>query len=128
MIIDSSALVAVVLHEPEAERLVAAMEKAPTRLLSAVNWVEAMTVAEARRGAGEDVRLTLLDFGVSVVAFGEEQAQLAYEAWRRFGKGRHRAALNFGDCCAYAAAAMHLEPLLFKGNDFALTDVPVAPW
>lgn len=128
MMIDSSALVAIVLHEPEAERLVGAMENAPARLLSAVNWVEAMTVAEARRGAAEDLRLTLLDFDVTVVAFDQEQAHLAYEAWLRFGKGRHRAAFNFGDCCAYAAAVRHSEPLLFKGGDFTRTGISVVPW
>lgn len=128
MMIDSSAMVAIVLHEPEADRLVDALDLAFARMISAVSWVETMMVAEARQGAAGDVRLALAEFKVELVPFDERQALHAYEAWRRFGKGRHPAGLNFGDCCAYAAALAYDQPLLFKGGDFSLTDIEAAPW
>ncbi|HEY8054626.1 MAG TPA: type II toxin-antitoxin system VapC family toxin [Terriglobales bacterium] len=128
MMLDSSAVIAIVLREPEARALVSAIDRAPVRIMSAVNWVEAMVVAESRRGAAEDVRLALAEFDVKLVAFDEKQALYAYQGWLRFGKGRHPAALNFGDCCAYAAAVTSGEPLLFKGDDFPRTDVTPAPW
>jgi ribonuclease VapC len=128
MMLDSSALLAIVLREPEAPRLVAALDHAAARTMSTVNWVEAMIVAESRRGAAEDVRLALAEFRVAPLPFDERQALYALEAWRRFGKGRHPAALNLGDCCAYAASVTLGEPLLFKGDDFSHTDVAVAPW
>lgn len=127
MIVDSSAVVAIVLGEPDAESLLARLTRAETPVrVSAANLVEASIVVEARQGsdAARDLQLLLTGLGAEVVPVTEEQAGLAVAAWRRFGKGRHPAALNLGDCFAYALARATGEPLLFKGDDFAQTDVP----
>lgn len=130
MIVDSSALLAVLWNEPEAGRLARALAAAPVRRIASVNWFEAMMVAEARAGAAASraLLLTMADFDLQLVAFGREEMLEALAAWQRFGKGRHRAGLNLGDCCAYAAAVVSGEPLLFKGDDFSRTDVPAAVW
>lgn len=125
MVLDTSALVAVLFDEPERKELVAAIAAARRRLISAVTLVEASIVVESRRGeiAGRELDLLLHRATVQTVAVDEEQAQIARAAWRRFGKGRHPAGLNFGDVFAYALARISGEELLFKGQDFARTDV-----
>jgi ribonuclease VapC len=128
MVIDTSAIVAVLLDEPERARFGRLITDDPMRLVSAVSRVEATFVIEGRkREAGRErlerfFRLT----GAEVVAVTPEQAQLACEAFRRFGKGRHPAGLNIGDCFSYALAKATGEKLLFKGDDFARTDIGTA--
>lgn len=122
--VDSSALVAIVLGEPEAEELLALLQGS-FAVVSAANLVEAAIVVEARQGpdAARDLAL-LIDGAVEEVArVDREMADAAVACWRRFGKGRHPAAMNFGDCFAYALAEVRSAPLLFKGDDFAQTDV-----
>lgn len=130
MIIDASALVAIVLEEPEAERFSNAIAAAPVRRMAALNWLELQIVAESRGGpAGLSIAEQIVrQLGVEVLALDGPQLAAAHHAWRRFGKGRHPARLNLGDCCAYAASVTTGEPLLFKGDDFALTDVEAAAW
>ncbi|WP_295881858.1 type II toxin-antitoxin system VapC family toxin [uncultured Thiohalocapsa sp.] len=128
MVIDTSALVAILQDEPERHRFNEAIEQAPNRLLSAANLVEISIVVESRYGA-EGIReldLFLRTAQVETVSVDPAQALAACEAFRRFGKGRHAAGLNFGDCFAYALAVVREEPLLFKGEDFPLTDVIAA--
>jgi ribonuclease VapC len=125
MVIDTSALLAIFLGEPERGRFLQAIAEAETRWLSAANALEAGIVLEARRGeaAGREFDLFLHQAKVEVVAVDLDQVETARWAWRRYGKGRHPAALNFGDCFAYALAKTRDEPLLAKGNDFAQTDI-----
>lgn len=121
---DTSALVAVVLGEPDAERYLDALERTSVAI-SSVSIVEAAIVTEARQGpdARRDLEL-LIDGAVDeIVSVDRQQAVAAVDAWRRFGRGRHPAQLNFGDCFAYAAAQLGGLPLLFKGDDFSQTDV-----
>ena len=124
---DTSALVAVVLGEPDAEHFLAALRSEPVAI-SAVSFTEASLVTEARQGPDASRDLELLVAGVvdRIVPVDAEQARAAIGAWRRFGKGRHPAALNFGDCFAYAAASLANLPLLFKGSDFTQTDLRTA--
>lgn len=128
MIIDTSAILAVILGEPDAERHLAAMAGARELAISAATLVEAAIVAEAKGGreASDDLHALLGDLECEVLPLDEAQALAASDAWRRFGKGRHRAALNLGDCYSYAAATVHGWPLLFKGEDFLQTDVAAA--
>jgi len=128
MVIDSSALIAVLRGEPEADVFKRAIFAAGIRLVSAVTKLEASMVAGGTRGhAGLiDLDNILSDLGVEIVPFDYHQASVARDAFIRFGKGRHRAGLNFGDCAAYALAIAEAEPLLFKGTDFGATDVEVA--
>jgi ribonuclease VapC len=130
VIIDSSAIIAIALHEPEAIRFAGAIAQAPLRHISNVNWLETMMVIEARLGSSavDDVVLILSQLAVETLPFDSDHMHEAQDAWRRFGKGRHPAALNLGDCCAYAASRIEGRPLLFKGNDFEKTDVQKAPW
>lgn len=130
MIVDSSAIVAIACQEPEAERLVKAIVRAPERHISTVNWLETMMVMESRAGvaASDGALLILSQLAVGILPFDEAQMHEAHEAWRSFGKGRHPAGLNLGDCCAYAAAKIEGRPLLFKGRDFEKTDVARAEW
>jgi ribonuclease VapC len=126
MVVDTSALVAVILGEPDAESYAAAITAATDGVaVSAATFVEAAIVLEARQGpdAARDLGLLLQSCGATVEPFTSEQSSAAIAAWRRFGKGRHPAALNFGDCFAYALAQYRGESLLFKGNDFAQTDI-----
>lgn len=128
MVLDTSALVAVLFDEPERHDLVRAIAAAQRRLVSSGTLVEATIVVEARRGeaAGRELDLMLHRANVEIVAVDEEQARLAGAAWRRYGKGRHPAGLNFGDLFAYALARARGEELLFTGDDFARTDIPAA--
>ena len=125
MVIDSSAVLAILLKEPEAPDFARSIESDPTRLLSAVSFLEAAVVIETRKGlmGGRDLDLLLHRGRIDVVAFDDAQAEVARQAYRRFGKGRHPAGLNFGDCCSYALAVTSQEPLLFKGDDFSKTDL-----
>ena len=127
MILDSSALASVILGEDDAESMLALMSSAPELAISAATLVECAIILEARQGpeASADLEALLADLECRVLPFDEEQARLAIAAWRRFGKGRHRAALNLGDCYSYAAAAKLGEPLLCKGEDFRQTDLPL---
>ena len=128
MIVDSSAVVAILFHEPDARRYAAALQAASRRRLSVANALEASIVAEGRGGAaaGDDLDRFFQRFAFELVPVTAEQLAAARRAWRRFGRGNHPAALNFGDCFAYALAETTGEPLLFKGGDFALTDVEAA--
>lgn len=125
MVIDTSALVALLLREPEADRLGQLLADASVRLMSAVTRVELSFVIEGRkRDAGRaDLERLLDDVRIDISDVTPQHAELAIEAFRRFGKGRHRAALNIGDCFAYALAKATDQPLLFKGSDFAQTDI-----
>lgn len=130
MIIDSSALIAILRAEPEALAFAQAIAAAKTRRISAVNYVEAAAVIDS---AGDAVASRQLDellqeAGVVIEPVTAEQALLARAAYRDFGRGRgHRAKLNFGDCFSYALAKSFREPLLYKGDDFTHTDVR-SPW
>lgn len=130
MVIDSSAILAIAFQEPEARRMAGAISHAPRRLMSAVNWLETLMVAESRHGAesGDATLLLMRDLDIEAVPFDLEQMHEARLAWQRFGNGHHPAALSFSDCCAYAAAVVAGEPLLFKGQGFAQTDVAAAEW
>jgi ribonuclease VapC len=125
MVVDTSALVAVLLREPEADRFNQALVDAPVRLLSAVTRVELSFVIEGRkREAGRaDLELLLQAGGFEVVSVTPKHAEAAIDAFRRYGKGRHPAGLNIGDCFSYALAAVTDQELLFKGNDFIHTDI-----
>jgi len=128
MVLDTSALVAVLFDEPDRPELVRTIAAARRRLISSATLVESSIVVESRRGevAGRELDLFLHRAMVETVAVDEEQAQLARAAWRRYGKGRHPAGLNFGDLFAYALARASGEELLFKGDDFAKTDIVAA--
>ncbi len=128
MVIDTSALVAVILEEPDASLYYSAMANSPVCLVSAASLVEASLVLVGRRTQGATALLDalLIQFEMEVVSFDQQQAQIAREAFRRFGKGCHPAGLNFGDCFSYALAKQTRQPLLFKGSDFSKTDILVA--
>lgn len=129
--VDTSAIIAIVLAEPEALGFAQAIEQDGEARLSAANYVEISNVMEGRFGASGQALLDgcmarVRRAGLAVVAFDETQAELAREGFRRFGKGRHPAALNFGDCFAYALSRALDTPLLYKGRDFDLTDIRAA--
>ena len=128
MVIDTSALVAILLREPDADRFSRAIAEASVRLISAVTRVELSFVVESRkREAGPaDIVRALRDSKIDIAVVTPEQADIAIQAFRRFGRGRHRAALNIGDCFSYALAKATGLPLLFKVDDFAQTDIPPA--
>jgi ribonuclease VapC len=130
MIIDTSALVALLDQESEAERIAQALASTSERMLSAANLVEVGIVMQARRGddGARDLDLLLAKLKVDIEAVTASQADIARKAYRRYGRGRHTANLNFGDCFAYALAKDKSAPLLFKGDDFGRTDVMVAPY
>jgi ribonuclease VapC len=130
LVIDTSAVVALMSMEPEAARLAQAIEADPVRLLSVAALVESSIVLESRLGEGavRELDLLLARAGVQLEPVTAEQAELARLAWRRFGKGRHPAGLNYGDCFSYALSRCSGEPLLFKGQDFPQTDVVAAAY
>lgn len=130
MVIDTSALVAMMTGEPSADRLVAALESESERLVSAATVVETSMVLMGRYGDVGDAQLDrfLRSIGAEVVPVGEEQATLARDAALRFGKGRHPAALTFGDCFSYALSVARGSPLLFVGDDFSKSDVESCAW
>lgn len=124
--LDTSALAAVVFGEPDAAHFAAVMlANAGDCLVSAATLVEASIVVEAKQGpaAGQDLRLLLDQIGADVMPVDAAAASVAVGAWQRFGKGRHPAALNLGDCFSYAVAKIAGAPLLFKGDDFTKTDI-----
>lgn len=125
MIIDSSALFAILLQESEAERFVRAIASDPVRLLSAGSWLELSIGVYLRAGDEGLHSLDLLaaKFQVEVVSMTPHQAEVARRAFKQYGKGIHPARLNFGDCIVYALAKDTGEPLLFKGDDFTKTDI-----
>jgi ribonuclease VapC len=125
MVLDTSALLAIFLAEPERKPFLEAILQAETRMISAATVLETGIVLEARRGesAGREFDLFVVRANLQIVPVDSEQAEIARSAWRKYGKGRHPAGLNFGDCFAYALAKSAGEPLLSKGNDFAETDV-----
>jgi ribonuclease VapC len=127
MVIDTSALIAMLRNEPERDVFSRAVYRDSVRLISAVTKFETSMVALGRFGPATLDRLDrmLVDIGPTIVPFDEDQADIAREAFARYGKGRHPAGLNFGDCAAYALAIAEAEPLLFKGTDFGSTDVEV---
>jgi ribonuclease VapC len=123
-------MVAILLAEPQADRLIAAIEADPRRLVSAATVVEMSMVILGRFGeAGESLLDRFLrGIGAELVPVDDEQVGVARDAALRYGRGRHAAALNFGDCFSYALAVVRGEPLLFLGNDFAQTDVEACKW
>jgi len=125
MVIDSSALLAILLDEPDAAEFANAIDKAPIRLMSAGSVLEASIVIEARKGEGGGAELDLAIFRwqIEVAPVDSDQAEIARAAWRKFGNGKHRAALNFGDLFSYALSKSTGLPLLYKGHVFDQTDV-----
>ena len=125
MIVDSSALVAIVLKEPGWENLLRRIAEAGSVAIGAPTLAETGAVLMARLGAQAPRLLrTLIDESdIDVVPFVEEHARAAMDAFARYGKGRHPAGLNFGDCLTYAVAKLSGEPLLYVGNDFSKTDL-----
>ncbi|HEY3889705.1 MAG TPA: type II toxin-antitoxin system VapC family toxin [Caulobacteraceae bacterium] len=125
MVIDTSVIIAILLDEPDAAEFAAAIEQDPLRLLSAANLLEASIVIETRKGdeGARDLDLLIYRAGIQVVPVDAEQAEVARLAWRRYGKGRHPASLNYGACFAYALAKTSGSRLLFKGADFSQSDL-----
>jgi ribonuclease VapC len=125
MVVDTSALIAILFGEPEALFFTKSIANASRKLISAFNGLETGIVVEARKGeaGGRELDLLIHRAQIEIVAMNADQTELARAAWRKYGKGNHPAGLNIGDCCAYALAKYSGEPLLFKGNDFSQTDV-----
>ena len=130
MVIDTSAIIAILLGEPEAEDIARAISDGQKRLMSVFSVLEASIVIEAKKGeaGGRELDLLLHRARIETVGMDAEQGEIARIAWQRFGKGRHPAGLNIGDCCAYALAKYSGEPLLFKGDDFSKTDIEQVSW
>ena len=125
MIIDTSVLVAILFQESDAGLYASKIAQADHCLMSVATLLEATIVVESGGGAavGRDLDRLIEQQGIELVPVSTEQVEAARRAWRRFGKGNHPAALNFGDCFTYALAETMQEPLLFKGKDFILTDI-----
>jgi ribonuclease VapC len=125
MTLDTSAILAVLQDEPERAEFVSLIEQSSRRVISALSVLEAAMLLERRRGddAGADLDVFLQRASIEVVPFDQEQLAEARLAFRRFGKGRSSAGLNYGECASYALAQCSGEPLLFKGNDLTATDV-----
>lgn len=128
MIVDSSAILAILFNEPDAAAYATAIANASSCRISAANYVEAAVVVESQSPSvgGRQFDTFMRRAGITIEPVTEEHALLARQAYADFGKGRHPAGLNFGDCFSYALAKGLREPLLFKGNDFSQTDVDVA--
>lgn len=127
MVIDSSALIAILNAQPDRRSFIEAIESADSTRISVASFVECSIVIESRYGAEglRDLDRFISRAAIEPIPVDQGQGQLARSAFSRFGKGRHRAALNFGDCFSYAAAISLGEPLLCKGDDFVHTDVPL---
>lgn len=125
MVIDTSAVLAIFLDEPERRQFIDAILQAGRRQISAATVLETGIVLESKRGesAGREFDLFVVRANLEIVPVDAEQVEAARSAWRRFGKGRHGAALNFGDCFTYGLAKLSGEPVLAKGSDFASTDI-----
>lgn len=130
MIVDASALLSILEQEEDAERIARAMGKAESLSVSAATYLETAIVIQGRHSDRGEEELDLLarKLQLKIVPFGEGQVGYARRAFRLYGKGRHPARLNFGDCMSYALAKERDEPLLFKGDDFSKTDIKVAPY
>ncbi|HEY8696710.1 MAG TPA: type II toxin-antitoxin system VapC family toxin [Rhizomicrobium sp.] len=127
MVVDASALLAILFEEPEWNAFSMALRQASTVSLSPINWYEAAINAERYTERDSKALEALIrTIGVRLVPVDETQMRLAYSAWRKYGKGRNRARLNMGDCFAYALAKHLDEPLLYKGSDFVHTDIASA--
>ena len=129
LVVDSSALIAILLREPEEKAFLDLIFAAEERKVSAFSILETSCVIQSRRGpAGRSILDSLSEeLSLEVVPFTTEHLQLARQAWERFGKGKHPAGLNLGDCCSYALARATGYPLLCKGNDFPRTDLDLVP-
>jgi len=129
MVLDTSALVAILQNEPERRKFNEAIESAETRSLSTASFLESSIVLESRFGADgvRDLDLFMAKAQIALVSVDAEQAHLARDGFRKYGKGRHSAGLNYGDCFSYALARSLDEALLFKGQDFLQTDVECHP-
>ena len=125
MVIDSSALVAIFLAEPERKQFLELILQSEKRLVSAASVLETGMVLESKRGeaAGREFDLFVVRVNLEIVPVDADQVEIARSAWRKYGKGRHAAGLNFGDCFAYALAKFSGEKLLAKGEEFRFTDV-----
>ena len=125
MVVDTSALLAILQNEPERRSFNEAIEAASTRLVSAATYVECSMILESRFGAEavRDLDHLIARAQIAITPVDAEQARTARDAFRKYGKGRHRAALNFGDCFSYALSRTVDQPLLFKGSDFPHTDI-----
>ena len=125
MVIDTSAIVAILFDEPEQSRFIHQIKIAEKRLISASTLLECEIVVQARKGilGRNQLELFIHEAQIIVVPFDQAQVNLAIRAWQDYGKGHHPAGLNFGDCFSYALAKATGEPLLFKGVDFAQTDI-----
>ena len=125
MVVDTSALTAILFGEPETESFVQALADDPKKMISAFNALESAIVIEAKKGeaGGRELDLLLHRARIEIVALNVDQVEIALTTWRKYGKGNHHAGLNIGDCCAYALAKYSGEPLLFKGKDFSQTDI-----
>lgn len=128
MVVDSSALISILLGEPEAEPFAWALAQSAVNVMTAVTFLETAMVITSRIGdEGERALRELMAWSdIDVVPVDWEMAQRALNGWLRFGRGRHPAGLNFGDCFSYALAIQRAEPLLFKGGDFLKTDITSA--
>ena len=128
MVIDTSALLAIFLAEAERKPFLDQIIQAEARQISAANLLETGIVLEAKRGeaGGREFDLFVVRAQLQIVPVDAEQVEIARSAWRKYGKGRHPAGLNFGDCFAYALAKVSGEPLLAKGEDFSQTDIQLA--
>ena len=129
MVLDTSAILAILQDEPERRKFNEAIEAAERRSLSTASFLECSMILESRYGPDgvRDLDLFIAKAQVALVPVDEEQADLARRAFRKYGKGRHPAGLNFGDCFSYALSQALNEPLLFKGNDFNQTDIQIHP-
>ncbi len=125
MVVDSSAIAAILFGEPDAEFYIDALATSERTFMSAINRLESGMVMESRKGsAGASALASLMaNAEIEVLPFDAGQAEVALAAWRQYGKGRHPAGLNLGDCAAYALAITLDQRLLFKGDDFSRTDV-----
>ncbi len=128
MIVDTSALLAVLLDEPQAGRILEAIVDAPSPRMSAANWLEVAMIVEEKGGRLASLRLDefIRTAGIGIAPVTVEQAQAARNAWRYFGRHKHSARLDFGDCFAYALAKTSGEKLLFSGEGFSRTDIESA--
>jgi ribonuclease VapC len=125
MVVDTSAVIAILFGEPETDSFVRAIADDPKKMISAFNALESAIVVEAKKGeaGGRELDLLLYRAQIEIIAFNGDQVELARTAWRTYGRGNHPAGLNIGDCCAYALSKYSGEPLLFKGEDFSQTDI-----
>jgi len=131
MVVDTSALIAILFGEPETQSFVQALVNDPKKMISAFNILETAIVVEAKKGeaGGRELDLLVHRARIEIIPLNGDQVELALAAWRKYGRGNHPAGLNIGDCCAYALAKYSGEPLLFKGRDFSQTDIrPVIDW